>query len=91
MNTENPQFITTPDTLTADERRLFDVLAREPHRVFTKDELLRELLPAPHRPYGSTRRLDSVAVRLGRKLADFDGRRSPVNVWGVGYRLEDPR
>jgi DNA-binding response OmpR family regulator len=83
----NPLFLTTPDTLTRQERALFGFLAREPHRVFTKAELLAALRPATR----STRQLDSLAASLRAKLAAFDGRRSPVNVWGVGYRLEDPR
>lgn len=81
MPASNPLFITTPDTLSRQERALFDALSPEPHRVFTKSEL---------RCHGSTRDLDSTASRLRAKLAAFDGRRSPVNVWGVGYRLEDP-
>jgi DNA-binding response OmpR family regulator len=60
-------------------------LAREPHRVCSKDELLR--IVWGFRSSGSTRTVDSHASRLRRRL-DIDGdRRWVVNVWGVGYRL----
>jgi DNA-binding response OmpR family regulator len=60
-------------------------LAREPERVFGKEELLRAVWG--YRSSGSTRTVDSHASRLRRKL-DVDGsRRWVINVWGVGYRL----
>jgi DNA-binding response OmpR family regulator len=60
-------------------------LARDPERVFPKDELLRTIWG--YRSSGSTRTVDSHASRLRRKL-DVDGaRRWVINVWGVGYRL----
>jgi DNA-binding response OmpR family regulator len=70
-------------------RRLeFDLLvhlARDPERVFSKDELLRSVWG--YRCAGSTRTVDSHASRLRRKL-DVDGTRLwVINVWGVGYRL----
>jgi DNA-binding response OmpR family regulator len=70
-------------------RRLeFDLLihlAREPERVFGKDELLRAVWG--YRCRGFTRTVDSHASRLRRKL-DVDGsRRWVINVWAVGYRL----
>lgn len=70
-------------------RRLeFDLLlqlAREPQRVFAKDELLRVVWG--YRARGSTRTVDSHASRLRRKLEQESARRWVVNVWGVGYRL----
>lgn len=83
MPAENPMFIVAPRDLTVREQLLFDVLVRAPYEVFTKD-VLREKLRC------STLQLDSTAARLGRKMRDWDGRRSPQNVWGVGYRLESP-
>jgi len=60
-------------------------LARDPERVFAKDELLR--IVWGYRSSGSTRTVDSHASRLRRKL-DVDGtQRWVINVWGVGYRL----
>jgi DNA-binding response OmpR family regulator len=61
-------------------------LAREPDRVFTKAELLREVWG--YRVAGRTRTLDSHASRLRRKLRDAGAQLELVdNVWGVGYRL----
>lgn len=60
-------------------------LAREPERVFAKDELLRGVWQ--YRSGGSTRTLDSHASRLRRKLAAASSQPWVINVWGVGYRL----
>ena len=66
------------------EFALLRALAAEPRRVFTKDELLRDVWG--FRSKGRTRTLDSHASRLRRKL-DPDGARYVFNCWGVGYRL----
>jgi DNA-binding response OmpR family regulator len=66
------------------EFALLTALAAEPHRVFTKDELLRDVWG--FRAQGRTRTLDSHASRLRRKL-DPDGARYVFNCWGIGYRL----
>ena len=68
------------------EFALLRALASEPRRVFTKDELLRDVWG--FRSQGRTRTLDSHASRLRRKL-DPEGSRFVVNCWGVGYRLID--
>jgi DNA-binding response OmpR family regulator len=68
------------------EFALLRALAAEPHRVFTKTELLRDVWG--FRAEGRTRTLDSHASRLRRKL-DPDGARYVFNCWGVGYRLLD--
>jgi DNA-binding response OmpR family regulator len=67
------------------EYELLVHLAREPERVFARDELLRAVWQ--FRSGGSTRTLDSHASRLRRKLAPDDPQRWVINVWGVGYRL----
>ena len=66
------------------EYELLVHLAREPPRVFAKQELLRDVwgYPTPV----STRTLDTHASRLRRKLR-AEGERWVVNVRGVGYRL----
>jgi DNA-binding response OmpR family regulator len=66
------------------EFALLRALASEPRRVFTKEELLRDVWG--FRSMGRTRTLDSHASRLRRKL-DPDGVRYVFNCWGVGYRL----
>jgi DNA-binding response OmpR family regulator len=72
--------------LAAKEFALLRTLASSPTRVFTKDELLRDVWG--FRARGSTRTLDSHACRLRSKLG-VDGDQFVVNVWGVGYRLVD--
>jgi DNA-binding response OmpR family regulator len=72
--------------LSGKEFALLRALATEPVRVFTKDELLRDVWGFKSR--GNTRTLDSHACRLRHKLG-FDGDRFVLNVWGVGYRLVD--
>jgi DNA-binding response OmpR family regulator len=68
------------------EFSLLRTLATEPTRVFTKEELLRDVWG--FRSMGRTRTLDSHASRLRRKL-DPESGRYVVNCWGVGYRLID--
>ena len=72
--------------LSQKEFALLRTLATEPTRVFTKEELLRNVWG--FRALGSTRTLDSHACRLRAKLGRH-GDRYVVNVWGVGYRLVD--
>jgi DNA-binding response OmpR family regulator len=68
------------------EYELLVHLAREPERVFAREELMRAVWD--YRTRGSTRTLDSHASRLRRKLATRDAGRWVINVWGVGYRLK---
>jgi len=75
--------------LTQREFVLLSHLAAEPERVFTKDELLRELWGI--RDGTTTRTLDSHACRLRTKLAAHGDRSWVLNVWGVGYALTDAR
>jgi len=72
-------------TLSAKEFELVARLASEPHRVFTKEELLREVWG--FRALGRTRTLESHASRVRKKLRVAADDRFVVNVWGVGYRL----
>jgi DNA-binding response OmpR family regulator len=77
-----------PVDLSAKEFALLHALAADPTRVYTKEELLRDVWG--FKLMGSTRTLDSHASRLRRKLTPVaGGRRWVVNVWGVGYRLTD--
>jgi DNA-binding response OmpR family regulator len=72
--------------LAQKEYELLLRLAREPDRVFTKAELLRDVWG--YRVVGRTRTLDSHASRLRRKLREAGATVELVdNVWGVGYRL----
>lgn len=76
-----------PVELSAKEFSLLGVLAAEPTRVFTKEELLRDVWG--YRSIGHTRTLEAHASRLRRKL-DPDTGRFVINCWGVGYRLVEP-
>jgi DNA-binding response OmpR family regulator len=75
-----------PARLSRREFALLATLAREPTRVFTKEELLREVWEWP--PTTRTRTLDAHASRLRRKLRAIDPATPFIdNEWGVGYRL----
>jgi DNA-binding response OmpR family regulator len=76
-----------PAALAGKEFELAAKLASEPTKVFTKDELLRDVWG--FRASARTRTLDSHASRLRRKLDAAGGGDVVVNVWGVGYRLLD--
>jgi DNA-binding response OmpR family regulator len=69
------------------EYELLLKLAADPRRVFTKEQLLREVWG--FRALGRTRTLDSHASRLRRKLQSAAEGPFVVNVWGVGYKLLD--
>src|SRR5438874_71173 len=71
--------------LPAKEYELLLKLASEPTRVFTKEELLREVWG--FQSLGRTRTLDSHASRLRRRLSSAGDGDFVVNEWGVGYRL----
>jgi DNA-binding response OmpR family regulator len=80
-----------PVALAGKEYELLLKLMADPTRVFTKEQLLREVWG--FRSLGRTRTLDSHASRLRRKLAAAVPGIFVLNVWGVGYRLlaEDSR
>jgi DNA-binding response OmpR family regulator len=71
--------------LAGKEYELLLKLLTDPSRVFTKEQLLRDVWG--FRSLGRTRTLDSHASRLRRKLQAAGGGPFVVNVWGVGYRL----
>ena len=75
-------------SLPAREYELLVKLAEEPTRVFTKDELLREVWG--FRAVGRTRTIDSHASRVRRRIAELTDTPYVVNEWGVGYRLMLP-
>jgi DNA-binding response OmpR family regulator len=72
--------------LSKKEFTLLRILAGDPTRVFTKEDLLESVWG--FRSPGKTRTLDSHASRLRRKL-DPEHSRYIVNCWGIGYRLID--
>jgi DNA-binding response OmpR family regulator len=74
-----------PVPLAVREFDLAAYLAQDPRRVFTKQELLRDVWQV--RTALRTRTVDSHASRLRRKLRDAGAGELVINVWGVGYRL----
>lgn len=78
---------TRPIKLSGKEFALLGALAEQPTRVFSKEELLRDVWG--YRSLGHTRTLEAHASRLRRKL-DPEAGRFIVNCWGVGYRLVAP-
>lgn len=76
-----------PVALAGKELELLLALTADPYRVFTKEELLRQVWG--YRSIGRTRTLDSHASRLRRKLGANGEGPFVLNVWGVGYKLLD--
>lgn len=76
-----------PVHLSATEFSLLQRLADEPGRVYTKNELLRDVWG--YLAMGRTRTVDAHACRLRRKLEAVSSRRWIVNVRGIGYRLTE--
>jgi DNA-binding response OmpR family regulator len=70
--------------MSAKEFALLHALARQPTRVHSKADLLRDVWG--YRSLGATRTVDAHACRLRKKLGS---RRWIVSVRGVGYRLVD--
>ena len=71
--------------LSAKEYALLLKLASDPERVFTREQLLRDVWG--YRSYMATRTLESHASRVRCKLAAAGLPGWVVNVWGVGYKL----
>jgi DNA-binding response OmpR family regulator len=71
--------------LAAKEFALLVKLASDPDRVFTREQLLRDVWG--FRTYVPTRTLESHASRVRRKLTEAGLTGWVVNVWGVGYKL----
>ena len=65
------------------EYSVLRVLAADPTRVFTREEMYDRVYGSS---YYSSRTLDSQASRLRQKLAVHGGR-FVFAIWGVGYRL----
>jgi DNA-binding response OmpR family regulator len=75
-----------PIELSAKEFALLQALAEQPTRVFTKQELLRDVWG--YRSAGNTRTLDAHACRLRKKISP-SVRPFVINVRGVGYKLTE--
>jgi DNA-binding response OmpR family regulator len=76
-----------PVCLSETEFRLLSRLASEPMRVFTRQELLRDVWG--YRSSSRTRTLDTHAHRVRAKLRAAGAGGVLQTVWAVGYRLLD--
>jgi DNA-binding response OmpR family regulator len=72
-------------TLATKEYALILRMAQEPDRVFTREQLLRDVWG--YRTFVPTRTLESHASRVRCKLAAAGLPGWVVNVWSVGYKL----
>ncbi len=69
------------------EMAVLMVLAQQPGRVFTRDEISREVWGGPD--LKSSRALDSHVSRMAAKFRAAGGDRVVENVWGRGYKLNN--
>jgi len=72
-------------TLAAKEYTLLLRMAQDPDRVFTREQLLRDVWG--YRTFVPTRTVESHASRVRCKLAAAGLPGWVVNAWGVGYKL----
>lgn len=68
------------------ELELIFHLAKNPNRVFTRDQLLDEVWGFDY--YGDSRTVDVHIKRLREKLEGVSGKWELRTVWGVGYKFE---
>ncbi len=69
------------------EMQVLVVLAQQPGRVFTRDEISRDVWGGPD--LKSSRALDSHVSRMAAKFRAAGGDRVVENVWGRGYKLNN--
>ena len=74
-----------PLTLATKEYQLLLRLAQDPDRVFTREQLLRDVWG--YRTFVPTRTVESHASRVRCKLAAAGLEGWIVNEWGIGYKL----
>ena len=68
------------------ELELIFHLAKNPNRVFTRNQLLDEVWGFDY--YGDSRTVDVHVKRLREKLENVSDKWSLKTVWGVGYKFE---
>ena len=68
------------------EMELIFHLAKNPNRVFTRDQLLDEVWGYDY--YGDSRTVDVLVKRLREKLEGASDKWELRTVWGVGYKFE---
>ena len=68
------------------ELELLYILASNPNRVFTREQLLEEVWGFDY--FGDSRTVDVHIKRLREKLEGVEGNWQLKTVWGVGYKFE---
>jgi two-component system response regulator BaeR len=80
----------TPLDLTAVEFKLLDVLAQQPGRIYSRDQLM-DAMYRDERVVAD-RTVDSHVKKLRRKIAEVVPEQELIHsVYGVGYQYEDRR
>lgn len=73
-------------TLTPREFELLYFLAKNPGRVFSREQLMETVWGYDF--YGDARTVDTHVKKLREKLADPDVKSMIATVWGVGYKFD---
>lgn len=74
--------------LTLTEYKILLLMINQPHRVFTRGELMNQCLPDSD---ALERTVDSHVSKLRKKLEELGLEQMLINVRGVGYRLDHPQ
>ncbi|MFB6405627.1 efflux system response regulator transcription factor AdeR [Acinetobacter baumannii] len=74
--------------LTLTEYKILLLMINQPHRVFTRGELMNQCLPDSD---ALERTVDSHVSKLRKKLEEHGLEHMLINVRGVGYRLDHPQ
>ncbi|MEN6389968.1 MAG: response regulator transcription factor [Syntrophomonas sp.] len=73
--------------LTPKEYELLLLLASQPQRTFTRQELLDRVWGCDY--VGGARAVDDLVKRLRKKMRESGSNRNVKTIWGYGYRFED--
>ncbi|KYQ81518.1 two-component system response regulator [Acinetobacter lactucae] len=74
--------------LTLTEYKILLLMINQPHKVFTRGELMSQCLPDSD---ALERTVDSHVSKLRKKLEEYGLEQMLINVRGVGYRLDHPQ
>lgn len=78
-----------PLELTVVEFRLLETMAKEPRRIFTRDQLMDRIYTDQR--VVSDRTIDSHITKLRKKIAQASGGLDVIrSVYGAGYKYEEP-
>ncbi|KGG80717.1 transcriptional regulator [Caloranaerobacter azorensis H53214] len=72
--------------LTTKEYDLFEYLAKNKNRPFTRDELIDKIWGYDYIP--DNRMIDDLVKRIRKKLKEMNSELGIITVWGYGYRMD---